>query len=325
MAILRKQLLGVVIFAITMSTGLTWASARQPLSARHAPRRAGMAPQDRAAIRLTTELVSLDVSVTDHGGRAITGLTREDFKVYEDGVEQPTSFFSADEAPASWGIVLDRSGSMEGMIDEVYRAALDAIEQGTDDDDMFVVTFNEQAQLASDFTSDRNKLEGSVRGLRAHGETALYDAVALALDHLQRGRHKKRVLVVITDGGDNHSRLNFRDLVRQAAEANAQIYTVGMFGPIGMRGSAAPDELRKLAKVTGGSAHFPTGIEQCRESMIEIASAVSRQYSIGYYPTDTVRDGKWRKLRVAIGGQNRASGYATRTRQGYYAPTGGVK
>jgi len=314
MTAIQRLLLSFVL-AATISPGAKVVPAQAPAGPAHPN------PQEPPSIRLVSELVSLNVSVTDHRGRAITDLTKEDFKIYEDGVEQPVSFFSADETPASWGIVLDRSRSMEGMLEGAYRAALDAIEQGTDDDDMFVVTFNDQAQLASDFTADRDRLESSVRGLRAQGNTALFDAVALALHHLRGGRHRKKVLVVITDGGDNRSRLGFRDLVRRAAEADVQIYTVGMFGPIGMRGSAAPDELKKLAEVTGGFAHFPANIEQCRESMAEIAATVSRQYSLGYYPTDTARDGKWRKLRIEVarpGGE-----YAVRTRRGYYAPGGG--
>ena len=313
-----RQLLLSFILAVTMSPGVKVAAQATP--------HLGATPgQEPPPIKLASELVSLDVAVTDRRGRAVTGLTKEDFKVYENGVEQSVSFFSADEAPASWGIVLDRSRSMEGMLEGAYRAALDAIEQGTDDDDMFVVTFNDQAQLACDFTADRDRLESSVRDLRAQGNTALFDAVALALDHLRQGRHKKKVLVVITDGGDNRSRLGFRDLVRQAAEADAQVYPVGMFGPIGMRGSAAPDELRTLAEVTGGSAHFPTDVEQCREAMMEIAVAVSRQYSLGYYPTDTAHDGKWRKLRITVVRPAGAAEHAARTRRGYYAPGGGIK
>ncbi|HKQ05642.1 MAG TPA: VWA domain-containing protein [Blastocatellia bacterium] len=277
--------------------------------------------QESSPVRLATELVSLNVAVTDHSGRAITGLEKADFKVYENGVEQPLNFFSTDESPVSWGLVLDRSRSMEGMIKEVYRAALHAVEQGTADDDMFIVAFNDQADLLCDFTSDRDKLESAIRGLRAVGNTALYDAVALALDHLQRGRHKKKVLVVITDGEDNRSRLNFRQLVERAREADVLIYTVGLFGPmVGMQGIAARDELKKLAQVTGAFAHFPSDPEKCRMTMMAIASEVSRQYSLGYYPTDPTRDGKWRKLRIAVAQPGGEANYATRTRSGYYAP-----
>lgn len=303
-----------------MRTGVIVAVAQERVASPPAHQHGQRAWQE-SSVKLTTELVSLSVAVTDRSGRAITGLAKEDFKVYENGVEQPISFFSADESPTSWGLVLDRSHSMEGMIQDVYRAALHAIEQGTEDDDMFVVTFNDQADLLCDFTSDRDKLESAIRGLRASGNTALYDAVGLALDYLQRGRHQKKVLLVITDGEDNRSRLNFRQLVERAKEADVLIYTVGMFAPmVGMQGIAARDELKKLAEVTGAFAHFPSNPEKCRMTMMEIATEVSRQYSLGYYPTDPTRDGKWRQLRITVARPGSEANYATRTRRGYYAP-----
>jgi Ca-activated chloride channel family protein len=311
MAPIRRRLLWLVALATIISAGAIVHARQHGQSAR----------QDSSSIKLATELVSLSVAVTDRSGRAITGLTKEDFKVYENGVEQPITFFSADEEPASWGLVLDRSHSMDGMIQDVYRTALHAIDQGTEEDEMFIVTFNEQAELVCDFTSDRHKLESAIRGLRAQGDTALYDAVALGLDHIKRGKHKKKVLIVVTDGGDNRSRLRFRQLLERSKETDVLIYTVGMFDSmVGMRGTAAPDELKKLAEVTGAFAHFPTGAEKCRETMMEIASEVSRQYGIGYYPTNTTRDGKWRKVRITVGRPGSEARYATRTRRGYYAP-----
>ena len=325
MASIRRLILLSVIFAAIMIPGATVAVAQAPAAI--SPRQQGQpARQESSSVRLATELVSLSVAVTDRSGRAITGLTKADFKVYENGVEQPISFFSDDDSPVSWGLVLDRSRSMEGMIQEVYQTALHTIDQGTKDDDMFVVAFNEQAELVCDFTSDRDRLESAIRGLRADGNTALYDAVALALDHLQRGRHQKKVLVVVTDGEDNRSRLTFRQLVERAREADVLIYTVGMFGSmVGMRGSAARDELKKLAEETGAFAHFPRDPEKCRTMMMEIAGEVSRQYSLGFYPTDPTRDGKWRKLRIAVTRPGSEAKYATRTRRGYYVPGRQVK
>lgn len=321
----KRYLLLLLVVSTIVSTGVLVAVAQERITSPPAHQHGQQARQD-SSIKLTTELVSLSVAVTDHSGRAITGLAKEDFKVYENGVEQPISLFSADESPASWGLVLDRSHSMEGMIQEVYRAGLHAIEQGTQDDDMFIVTFNDQADLLCDFTSDRDKLESAIHGLRASGNTALYDAVGLALDYLQRGRHKKKVLVIITDGEDNRSRLSFRQLVERAKETDVLIYTVGMFGPmVGMQGIAARDELKKLAEVTGAFAHFPSNPEKCRTTMMEIATEVSRQYSLGYYPTDLTRDGKWRQLRIAIARPGSKANYATRTRRGYYAPSRQMK
>lgn len=286
--------------------------------------------QDATSLKLSTDLVSLSVTVTDKKGRAITGLKRENFKVYENGVEQPLSFFSAEEAPVSWGIVLDRSGSMMEMIRDVYRAAVHVVDEGTDEDETFIVTFNKNVELGADFISDKHRLQNSILGLRADGGTALWDAVDFALDHLKKARHRKKVLVVITDGEDNSSRIKFRELIERAEEANVLIYPVGMFESIGrfspgMSGGDPRGELEKLAEVTGARAHFPTDVEQCQATMKEIASEVSHQYSLGYYPTDQsdpARNGKWRKIRIVAGRSETGTAYVARARDGYYAPRG---
>jgi len=258
-------------------------------------------PQDPMSLKLSTELVSLSVTVTDQKGQAITGLKREDFKVYESGVEQKLDFFSAEEMPVCWGIVLDRSGSMMEMIRDVYQAAVQVVDEGTEQDEAFVVTFNHQVELVSDFIADKHKLGNSMLGLRAGGETALWDAINFALDHLKKAKHRKKVLVVITDGDDNYSRIKFRELIERAEEANVLIYPVGMFESsgmfrLGMDNKGPRAELEKLAEVTGAKAHFPTNVEQCRETMRAIAGEVSHQYSVGYYPNNTKNDGKWRKV-----------------------------
>ena len=275
-------------------------------------------------IRIDTNLVVLRIAVNDKQGRAIQNLKRGAFKVYEDGVEQEVSFFSSEESPVSWGLVLDRSGSMMGMMNDVYEAALHVIDEGTSRDETFIVTFNRQPELISDFISDRHQLENSVLGLRADGETALFDAVDFALDSWKHAKFRKRVLVVVADGEDNASRLKFRELIERAEEEEAVIYTVGMFASMGellpSMGSNrdARAELKKLAEVTGASAHFPSNVDQCRDVMKEIAREVSQQYSLGYYPLNKTRDGKWRRIQVKVS-ENDDHEYVARTRSGYYA------
>lgn len=278
-------------------------------------------------VKIDTNLVVLRITVSDQQGRAATNLRQDAFKVYEDGIQQEVSFFSAEESPVSWALVLDRSGSMMDMMSDVYDAALHVIDEGTTRDETFIVTFNKQSELVIDFTSDRHRLENSVLGLRAEGETALFDAVAYALDRLQRAKYRKRVLVVVTDGEDNASRLKFRELVERAEEEEAVIYTVGMFGSMGslsLMGMARYDrdgraELIKLAEVTGGLPHFPKDVDQCRSVMKEIAREVSQQYSVGYYPLNKQRDGKWRMIKVAASQNGNPTKLIARTRSGYYA------
>lgn len=276
-------------------------------------------------IKIDTNLVVLRVAVNDQQGRAAMSLKQDSFKVYEDGIEQQVGFFSSEESPVSWGLILDRSGSMMGMMSDVYDAALHVIDEGTSRDETFIVTFNKRFELISDFTSDRHRLENSILGLRADGETALFDAVDFALDRLKHAKFRKKVLVVITDGEDNASRLKFRELIERAEEEEAVIYTVGMFEPVmsvlsSIRGDRdARAELKKLAAVTGASAHFPSNVDQCRDVMKEIAREVSQQYSLGYYPLKKERDGKWRNIKVVVGQTGGSAKLVGRTRSGYYA------
>lgn len=328
MVIRIRRLLSLLLLVWTMSAAGTLAAAQEPTSSA-TPTHKGVQPQDAVeTLKIETNLVPLNVTVSDRAGRAVIALKKEDFTVYENGVEQPVSYFNSEEAPASWGLVLDRSGSMMGMIGDVYRAALHIIDEGTEQDEMFIVTFNNRSELIEDFTSDRHKLENSILGLQAEGGTALYDAVYFALDHIRRGKHKKRVLMVLTDGEDNGSNLKFRKLVERAEEEGVLIYTVGMFEDMevklfgmrmGMGRRDARVEMEKLAEVTGARPHFPTDIEGCRNAMREIAREVSRQYSLGYYPSNRARDGKWRNIRVVAQGDGKTT-YVARTRTGYYAP-----
>lgn len=316
MQITNQKLLLVILLALTITVSAQEQPSNKQVQAE--------SPLD--TVKVSTNLVVLRVAVSDQQGRAAMNLKQDAFKIFEDGIEQEVSFFSAEESPVSWALVLDRSGSMMDMMSDVYDAALHVIDEGTSRDETLIITFNKRPELAIDFTPDRHRLENSILGLKADGETALFDAVAFALDGLRHAKNRKKVLVVITDGEDNASRLKFRDLIERAEEEEAVIYTVGMFGSMGsslsLMGMARYDrdgraELRKLAEVTGGSSHFPNNVDQCKSVMKEIAREVSQQYSLGYYPLNKERDGKWRRIKVALS-RDRNSQLA-RTRSGYYA------
>ena len=279
-----------------------------------------------STIELDVDLVSLNVVVTDHKGQAVTELEQKDFKVYEDRVEQPISFFSNEDAPVSWGLVLDRSRSMQQVIQAVHQAAMHLIDEGTARDEMFILTFNNETQLVRDFTSDRHQLTNSIFGLEASGKTAMFDAVALALDRLQGGRHPKKALIVVTDGEDNSSELSFKELLELAEERDVLIYVIGMSEPPdprrpGLRGWETRGLLEKFATVTGGRAYFPNSIRHCQEAVKQIALEASHQYSLGYYPSRPASPGEWRKLKVVVvrrGEQQQK--YTARSRARYFVP-----
>jgi len=271
-------------------------------------------------LRVPVNLVLLDVRVSDDSGRVVRGLEKNAFKIYEDKVEQPLSFFSSEEAPVTWGLVVDRSGSMEDM-KTVYEAAAHMINEGTAEDEMFLMTFSRKIDTVSDLTLDRRIIQNSIFGLHAGGATALWDAVNYSIDYLKQGKHRKKALLVITDGLDNKSVLTFKRILERVGESDLVIYTVGISTPSGIfgKGSAARDQLTQLAEITGGYAHFPIDIEKCRETMAEISREVSEQYTIGYYPTNGNYDGKWRKIRVVATQPGSRGKYIVRARTGYSA------
>ena len=281
--------------------------------------------KEASNLKVAVDLVLLDVSVQDKNGQSVRNLEQKDFKVYEDKVEQRIASFSAEESPVTWGLVLDRSRSMQTMMKDVYQSALNVIDQGTTEDEMFIMTFNNKTELVAERTSDRRKLANSIFGLQAEGNTALYDAVDSALDYVKEGKNRKKVLVVITDGGDNRSRINYSHLIDRVKESDVLIYTVGMYGamisnPTAARMISGPKtELERLAEITGAYGHFPADSEKCREAMEKIAREVSEHYTIGYYPSNPAHDGGWRKTRVVVAGQPNTK-YITRVRTGYYAP-----
>lgn len=294
------------------------------------PLEAAFHPSDfqQPEIRVEVDLVSLYVTVTDSRGSALQGLSKENFRVWEDGAEQEIKHFSTDDAPYTIGLVLDRSGSMWEVIDDVFQAALHTLQASKPEDEAFVIVFNDRLELVQDFTSDREALERALHKVRAGGQTAIYDAVHTALTHIQKGPYRKKALLVVTDGEDNSSGTTFRDLLGFAQENSAIIYVVGFFGDAMRFGSLLAEspsvvELTRLAQVTGGKAYFPKSMKECKQACLDTASELRHQYSLGYYPTNRKKDGTWRKLRVEVTGlpPDQAQNLILRTRPGYYAPS----
>ena len=285
------------------------------------------------AVTLRTDLVTFSVTVTGEGGRPATGLRAQDFVVFDNDVEQSVSFFSAETVPVSWGLILDRSGSMSDMMRDVYSAATHVLDEGTREDEVFVATFDERVSLATGFVSDRHRLGNSLLDLAPGGMTALWDAIAFGLETCRDARHRKKVLVVVTDGEDNASTTTLRRVVERAETDGTLIYPVGMFeeSEYSRFGALSKDSgstrarfgLEQLAAATGAAAHFPADVAECKRAMAGIAQEVRRQYTLAYYPTSVARDGKWHTIRVVVRAGDPGATYVVRTRPGYYAPGGG--
>jgi Ca-activated chloride channel family protein len=280
------------------------------------------------SITVDVRLVNLNVAVEDKDGRSYAGLSANNFRIYDNGVEQAIHHFSDDDSPYSMGIVLDRSGSMAGMINDVYDAAFHTIRASKAGDEFFVELFNDQVEMKQGLTSDQGLLQQQLKGVVASGATALYDAILAGLDQLKAGRYDKKALLVVTDGADNTSRHSFQEVLQRARADGVVIYVVGMFDEMMLAAELArgDDEMRALlsqiAEATGGRAYFPRTVKQCEQACIAIAKDLREQYSLGYYPHPKLFDGSWRIVQVQLNLPEELyrSRLTARTRAGYYAP-----
>ncbi|MBZ5537742.1 MAG: VWA domain-containing protein [Acidobacteriia bacterium] len=276
---------------------------------------------DPYTIRMDVEMVILRATVQNHKGVLVSGLGKDDFHVYEDGVLQQITYFTHQDIPVTVGLVVDNSGSMKSKRAEVIAAALAFAQSSNPEDQMFVVNFNEHVSfgLPADtvFTDQPAQLAVALSRIAANGETALYDAMAAALEHLKKGNRDKKVLIVVSDGGDNASKHTVEQIMALAMRSDVIIYTLGLFEPDDP--DKNPHVLHQFAKATGGKAFLPDRLKDVVPTCEQIAHDIRNQYTIAYSSTNEKRDGKYRVVAVkaAASGDGRL---IVRTRPGYYAP-----
>ena len=274
-------------------------------------------------ISVDVNLVVLNATVRDRKGRMVSDLQERDFEIYEEGVRQSIRLFRHEDIPVSVGLVIDHSTSMREKLPEVIAAARTFVQTSNPEDRMFVVNFNEKVTLGlragAGWSNRAEDLEQAISGTPAEGMTALYDAVAVALDRLRAGDGKK-VLIVISDGGDNASRHTLAEALKMAEASAAMVYTIGIFGEHDE--DRNPDVLRRLARVTGGETYVPRELKEVVAICERIARDIRHQYTLGYVPSAAATPGVYRAIRVAAGGT--ADGkLLVRARSGYIA--GGQK
>jgi len=267
--------------------------------------------------RVGTDLVQLNVSVFDSSGQIIKGLPQSAFTVSENNVKQEISVFRQEDVPVSLGLVIDNSASMENKRERVASAALAMVKASHPEDEVFVINFNEEPVLSQDFTNDLKVLEKALRNIKATGETAMRDAVLLSIQHLRiKAKRDKRVIVVITDGDDNSSIATQQRAVEASHQNNVIVYAIGLLGGEPPENAErAKKQIEALTQATGGRAWFPEDVNAIAAITPEIAHEIRNQYVIGYTPTDSNKDGKFRTVRVEVN----VPGVTVRTRSGYYA------
>jgi Ca-activated chloride channel family protein len=278
--------------------------------------------QGQAIIKQHTSLVTVDVTVTDKQYRQVSGLSKEHFEVFEDKVRQQIDFFSDEDRPASIGVIFDLSGSMKSKLMRAREALQTFIQTSHNEDDFFLIGFNDRASLLAEF-ADGDAALRKLSYADATGRTALYDAAYLGVEKVKEGRHDRRALLIISDGQDNASRYNYGELKKLLKEADVQIYCIGI-SEEGMYAGSMMDQqgqvtLEEIARVTGGLAFYPKTFGEMEDAVTRIALVLRHQYSLGYVPVNEQRDGKWRKIKVRVNKPKGMPSLNVRAREGYYA------
>ncbi len=268
--------------------------------------------------RAGTALVDLHVSVLDKTGKLITGIPQTAFKVYENGVQQPIAIFNREDVPVSMGIVIDNSGSMRYKREEVAAAAMALVTSSNPQDEVFIVNFDDRPYLDLPFTNDLKKLQAALAQLKARGGTAMRDAISGSIDYMRKkATRDKKVLLVITDGNDNPSRVTLDQAVLEARQSGVLVYCIGILADEDFgEARSAKRALKALAEASGGLDYYPRNLKEIQKITPEIAAEIRNQYVLGYQPTHTELDGTFRQIKVAVTGFGKPQ---VRTRSGYYA------
>lgn len=279
-----------------------------------------------AKLQTETSMVLVPAQVTDAAGAPVGNLHQQDFRVFEDGVEQTISDFSIEDAPVSVGFLFDSSASMRNKVRQSSEAAAAFFSTANRDDEFFLVEFNERAKLSVPFTTDADALYKRVSHVRPLGRTSLLDAVHLALVQMKHARHARKAIVIVSDGGDNRSRYTATQIENAMRESEVQIYSIGIFNPLEQRNRVpeeknGPQLLDDLAQDSGGKYFSVDNLDDLPAIGERIGEELRSQYLLGYSPAKLQRDGGYRQIRVTLATPAQSPGLEVRYRRGYYSPT----
>jgi VWFA-related protein len=277
-------------------------------------------------LRIDTNLVLIPVTVTTPLNQFVTGMEKENFRLFEDKVEQDVTYFASFDAPLSVGLVFDVSGSMGSKLNKSRQAAAEFFKTANPEDEFFLVEFSDRPQLAMPFTRATEEIQNRLTFTQAKGRTALLDGIYMALQELRKSHNTRRALLLISDGGDNASRYTESEVRNLLREADAQLYAMGVFEPVGARSRTAeelagPGLLSELASMTGGR-HFPVeNLNDLPDIAAKIGIELRNQYVLGYTSKNQTRDGKYRRVTVKLNQPRGLPPLKALYRQGYYAPS----
>src|SRR6185312_8678190 len=309
MRVFAKQMDGVPNVHILPPAAVTMATT--PLNSPAAP-----------TIKKNVDLVLVPVTITDEWDRVITGLDKENFKLYENKHQQEIQHFSSEDVPVSIGIILDTSRSMKSKMERAEEAVQEFCKAANPQDEFFMITFSNQPNLVGNFTSDPEELQQSLLSVEAGGRTALLDAIYLGLHKMRQAKQARRALLIISDGGDNRSRYTEHEVISFVKEADVMVYAIGIYDHTFPTEEEAlgPELLSTIADVSGGKAFSVDNPNDLPIIAAHVGEELRNQYVLGYRPNNISRDGKWHKIRVKLQVPVGWQFLRVRARTGYYAP-----
>jgi Ca-activated chloride channel family protein len=266
-----------------------------------------------SSLRVDVNLVLIPVMVTDPYERPVRGLKKADFHLFEDGVEQEISQFFSEEAPISIGIVLDASGSMRKKMDESRQAILEFLKMSLPGDEFSLLKFNDRPESLCPFTTDAKDIEKILPSVQAEGWTSLFDAIYLGVNQMKHAAHARKVLLVLSDGGDNNSRYTEGEVTNLVKEADVRIFSISIFDK--------SSSLENITAESGGRSFRVRKLEELPELAANVSAELHSEYVLGFAPAERPIDGKYRKVKVTVVPQT-VDGLRVHTswKRGYYSP-----
>jgi len=274
-------------------------------------------------MKVQVDMVLVPVTITDPLNRLVTGLDRENFNLFEGKDQQEIKTFSSEDAPVSIGVIFDMSGSMSSKIERAREAVIEFFKTANQQDEFFMIAFSDRPEELSDFTSSVDDIQGRLLYTIPKGRTALLDAIYLGVTKMRQAKYPKKALLIISDGGDNHSRYTEGEIRSMVKEADILIYAIGIYDHYfpTEEERLGPALLSDVTELTGGRAFTIDNPNDLADVSTKIGIELRNQYVIGYRPKNPAHDGKWRKIRVKLLPPKGLPPLKVYAKTGYYAPT----
>jgi Ca-activated chloride channel family protein len=282
---------------------------------------AGLTTRVRA-LKVDVDLVLVPVTITDPLNRLVTGLEKENFQLFEGNAAQEIRTFSAEDAPVSLGVIFDSSGSMSSKMERAKDAVVEFFKTANPQDEFFMITFSDEPEEVSDFTNSVDEIQNKLLYAVPRKRTALLDAIYMGVSKMRQAKYAKKALLIISDGGDNHSRYTENEIKALVKEADVMIYAIGIYDHYfpTQEERLGPALLSEITELTGGRAFTIDNPNDLADVATKIGIELRNQYVLGYRPSKVVRDGKWRKIKVKLMPPKGLPPLRVYARMGYYAP-----